>query len=223
MIRRLLENWPLKLFSLLVAVSVWFFVVTTAKDRAVVTAPVDYLGLEDDLVISGPRPHTIEVEIDAFRWVMRRATPETVRARVDLRGVREGDNVVYVSPTEIETPPGVTIVRLTPSRVHVAVVAATRRTVRVAADVRGEPAQGHRVHRVTLQPPAVQIKGPRSTIERRDVVPTTPVDVSGGRTTLTRTVALALPDSVEATGDPTVQVTVEIRPEDSMSTKETRR
>jgi YbbR domain-containing protein len=115
------------------------------------------------------------------------------------------------------------IVRLTPSRLHVAVVAAARRTVRVAAEVRGEPASGHRVHRVTAEPPAVQIKGPRSTIERRDVVATTPVDVSGGRATLTRTVALALPDSVEATGGPTVQVTVEIRPEESMSTKETRR
>ena len=45
---------------------------------------------------------------------------------------------------------------------------------------------------------------------------TAPVDVSGIRQSITQSVGLLLPDSVYATTQRTVQVTVEIRPEDSM-------
>jgi hypothetical protein len=47
-------------------------------------------------------------------------------------------------------------------------------------------------------------------------VDTAPVDVTGSRQSITQNVGLLLPDSVYATTQRTVQVTVEIRPEDSM-------
>jgi YbbR domain-containing protein len=45
------------------------------------------------------------------------------------------------------------------------------------------------------------------------------VDVSGIRQTVTRSVGLLLPDAVYATTQRTVQVTVEVRPEDAMRTR----
>ena len=71
--------------------------------------------------------------------------------------------------------------------------------------VAGIPAPGHVVDRVTAEPASVQIKGPRTTIEGRDAVPT-----------VARTVTLALPESVIATKERAVLVIVEIRPEEEM-------
>jgi YbbR domain-containing protein len=66
--------------------------------------------------------------------------------------------------------------------------------------------------RVDAEPPPVQVKGPRALVEERATVDTAPVDVTGARQSLTRTVGLVLPDSVYPTTQRTVQVTVEIRP-----------
>ncbi|MBI1735831.1 MAG: hypothetical protein HYR51_11715 [Candidatus Rokubacteria bacterium] len=91
----------------------------------------------------------------------------------------------------------------------------TVRALRIAPDVRGEPAPGYVVEGVVVEPPAVQVVGPRSTIERRDTVTTAPVDVSG-RETVADTVALALPDSLRPVRPMGVRVTVRIRSEEGM-------
>ena len=66
-----------------------------------------------------------------------------------------------------------------------------------------------------LLPIAVQVKGPRSTIEARDTVQTAPIDVAGRRSSVTRSVGLALPDAVSPVNDGKVQVTVDIRSVDA--------
>lgn len=96
----------------------------------------------------------------------------------------------------------------------------TARTVRIVADVRGQPATGYAIERVLVDPAAVQLVGPRSTIERRETVATEPVDVSGRRSTLARTVAVALPDGVKLVRDTGVRVTVQIRAEDRMQQRQ---
>ena len=92
----------------------------------------------------------------------------------------------------------------------------TVRAVTIAPDVRGAPAAGYVVERIVVEPAAVQVVGPRSTIERRDTVTTAPVDVSGRRETVADTVALALPDAVRPLRPTGVRVTVRIRSEEGM-------
>ena len=78
------------------------------------------------------------------------------------------------------------------------------------------PASGFTIRRVQVEPSAVSIKGPRSTIDARGEISTLPVDVSGSRRTVTQSVGLMLPASTYLTRERTVQVTVEIA-EDGMS------
>ena len=92
----------------------------------------------------------------------------------------------------------------------------TVRALRVAPDVRGVPASGYILEHIFVEPAAVQVVGPRSTIERRDTVTTVPVDVSGRRETVADTVALALPEAVRPLRPTGVRVTVRIRSEEGM-------
>ena len=59
----------------------------------------------------------------------------------------------------------------------------------------------------------VSVEGPRSTIETRESVQTTPVDVAGRRNSVTQSVGLAFPDSALAVNPGRVQVTVDIQAE----------
>ena len=77
----------------------------------------------------------------------------------------------------------------------------------------GVPAAGYRLTDVRVDPIVVAVKGPRSTIEARDSIETTPVDVAGRRSSVTQSVGLAFPHSVSAVDAGSVQVRVDIQAE----------
>jgi YbbR domain-containing protein len=216
MIRALYQNWQRKLLAGLLAAGVWLFVASAQRVEIALAVPVEYVGLEGPLVLAGPHREMVEVHLQAGRGAAERVTPASVRVRVDVARLQEGENIVYLVPERVETPPGVRVTRVSPAWASVRLVQAATRTVPVVPRLLGEPADDHVVGRVIVDPPTVQIKGPRTTIEARDAVDTLPVDVSGQREPLTRTVGLALPDSVYPVNQRAVAVTVEIQPEDKM-------
>jgi YbbR domain-containing protein len=213
MLRAVTEHWQLKLLALLLALGLWFFVGSAERSEIALALPVEYFGLEDPLTLDGPRREMVDVQVQATRWAAARVSPATVRVRVDVSGLREGDNVVHLVPDSVQVPPGVRVIRVAPAWTTVRTARATTRTVQVVAQVQGRPAADHVLGPVVVDPATVEIKGPRTTIEGRKVVETLPVDVSGRRAPVTQAVGLALPDSVYLVDRRTVSVTVEIRPQ----------
>jgi YbbR domain-containing protein len=216
MLRVLCRDWQLKLLALILAVGLWLFVGTAQRTEVALAVPVEYMGLEGPLALDGPRQETVEVQVQASRWAAGRVSPASVRVRVDVIGLREGDNLVHLLPESVEAPIGVRVTRVAPAWARVRVVRATTKIVPVVARVLGRPAPAYVLRQVLVQPATVEIKGPRTTIESRTAVDTLPVDVSGHRDAVTRTVGLALPDSIYPVDRRTVEVTVDIRPEGTM-------
>jgi YbbR domain-containing protein len=210
------RDWQLKLLSLVLAVGLWLFVGTAQRTEIALAVPVEYVGLEGPLALDGPRQESVDVQVQATRWSEERVNPTSLKVRVDVSGLREGDNLVHLLPESVEAPRGVRVTRVTPAWAPVRAVRATTKTVTVVARVLGRPAPAHVLRRVVVEPATVRIKGPRTTIESRTAVDTLPVDVSGHREATTRVVGLALPDSIYAIDQRTVEVTVDIRPEETM-------
>ena len=215
MLAVLRRNWQLKLGAVLVAFALWLFVGSRDKSQVSVAAAVEYVGLEGDRVLVGKPQDIVDVQLEAPRWAMTRITPDNVRVRVDLARVGDGESVVPLSPAHVEAPPGAAVTGLSPAWLRVAVTSALVKSVRVVPQIQGSPAPGHVVARVVADPPVVEVKGPRPSLERRSAIPTAPVDVSGSRESVTQPVGLLLPDSIYPTRDRTVQVTVDIRAEET--------
>src|SRR5262245_14567757 len=216
MLRALGRDWQLKLLAILLAAGLWLFVGTAQRREIALLVPVEYVGLEGPFALDRPRQEMVEVQVQASRWAAERVSPTSVRVRVDVAGLREGDNLVHLQPESVEAPSGVRVTRVAPAWATVRVTRASTKTVPVIARVLGLPAPAHVLRRVVVQPPTVEIKGPHTTIEARTAVDTLPVDVSGRREALTRTVGLALPESIYPVDRRTVEVTVDIRPEETM-------
>jgi YbbR domain-containing protein len=199
MLRVLTAHWELKIGAVVVAFTLWFFVATSEHAQLGLATPVEYVGLAPELVVVTGQRESVDVQVRAVRSVVARLGPETMRVQVDLTGLREGDTVVQLTPSDVQLPPGATVTRIVPQ-------------------VRGMPASGYTIRRVQVEPSAVSIKGPRSTIDARGEISTLPVDVSGSRRTVRQSVGLMLPASTYLTRERerTVQVTVEIA-EDGMS------
>ena len=216
MSRVLTAHWELKLIAIVVAFTLWFFVATSEHAQLGLATPVEYVGLPPELVLVAGQRESVDVQVRAVRSVAARLNPETVRVHVDLTGLAEGDTVVQLTPSDVHTPAGATVTRITPARLALTVAAAATTTAAVVPQVRGTPASGYVIQRVRVEPSAVRIKGPRSTIESRGEISTLPVDVSGTHRTVVQNVGLMLPASTYLTRERTVEVTVEIA-EDGMS------
>jgi YbbR domain-containing protein len=210
-------HWELKVVALVMAFVLWLFVVSTDKSQLGLAAPVEYGGLGSDIVIVGPRSDTVDVEVQALRWAVARLTAQDVRVHVDLEGMPIGESVVAIGPEQVTAPPGVRVTRITPARLRLTLARAAVARLAVTAQLRGQPAAGFVVAAVSVQPETVQVRGPKSTMERRASIETEAVDVSGSQTDVIRTVGLVLPESMEVVKDRAVQVKVEIRKRGSRS------
>jgi YbbR domain-containing protein len=87
----------------------------------------------------------------------------------------------------------------------------TPQIVPVQVQIQGEVARGYNIVNIEREPQTVLVTGSLETLQSLDSLQTAPVDVSGASTTLTRSVALQLPNGVR-TERPNVTVTVEIEP-----------
>src|SRR4029453_7181418 len=216
MLRVLFGQWQLKLLSLALAVGLWLFVASTEPREIMLAVPVEYVGLEGSLTIEGPRREAVDVQVHAPRWAAGAVSPATVRVQVDVGRLREGDNLVPLHPDAFTVPAGVRVTRVAPGWVTVRVIRTATRSVRIVPRIQGRPAFSFVVAPIGVDPSIFQIRGPRTTIESRTAVEPLPVDVSGRREAVTQMVGLELPESVVAMERRAVQVTVDIRPEDTM-------
>lgn len=206
-----IRNWQLKLLALVLAVSLWVFVVTAEKTEVVVALPIELHSVPPGLEVVGDRPERAEVHLSGLRTSLARLASEPVRARLSLVGARPGEMVLRLQPDHLELPRGVTAVRISPATVRVTIDTSRSARVKVLPRLSGVVAPGHRVAAVKVIPEEVEIAGPASQVDRIDQVFTEPVDISGESGRLERTVSIVpLGDAIRVAGTRTARVVVEV-------------
>lgn len=214
------RHWPLKLASLAIAVGLWLLVAVADRVHLAVSAPIEYVGVPADVLLIPDERDRVDLQLQVARFAANRVGADSVRVRVNVAPLAEGENRVLLSAGDVQAPPGVRVVRINPASLRVVVLPAAEATLPVTPQLRGQPAPGYAVARVVVEPSSVAVRGPRSTIGTRDTIETAPVDITGSRATVTQTVGLVLPEMVYPVRGGTVQVTVDIRPERAASRKD---
>jgi hypothetical protein len=114
----LTQHWELKLLALGVSMVLWAFVTTSEKADLILAAPLELDNIPAGLEVKGERPDTVDVQLHGLRGALARIGTDRVKARLNLSGAREGEVTVRVLPEQITVPPGITVVRVSPSRVR---------------------------------------------------------------------------------------------------------
>jgi hypothetical protein len=92
---------------------------TSEKAEVVLAAPVELDAIPQGLEVVGDRPESVDVQLHGLRAVLSRVGPEQVRAHVSLAGARAGEVVIRLVPDQVSAPSGVTVLRVSPSRLRV--------------------------------------------------------------------------------------------------------
>jgi hypothetical protein len=120
----LTHNWELKLLALGFSVLLWLFVMTNEKSDRIVSVPIEFYGVPSGLALGPERPDSVDVQLQALRGSFARLAPNQVKARVNLAGAAPGEVAVHLAPEQFTVPAGITVVRISPSRIQVVLEAA---------------------------------------------------------------------------------------------------
>ena len=124
------QHWELKLLALGFSVALWFFVMTSEKSDLVFSVAIEFDGVPPGLALTDERPDSVDVQLHGLRGTLARLAPEQVKAHVSLAGVGPGEVMLRLSPDQVVVPPGVTVLRVNPSRIRLVLTAAAPRSER---------------------------------------------------------------------------------------------
>ncbi len=186
-IRKLLmEHWSIKLLSLGLSLTLWFYVTSKGKTEMTLNVPLELRNIPQALAIVGDVAGALDVRIQGQERVLRDITiGKKVFGVIDLSLCRAGENVVPISPDDIRRPSGVTVMHLSLSETRVRLEPLVRRSVRLKPVLHGTPASGVHVAAVTVSPAKITVEGPSSIIQTLDVLQTMPIDIQGAGDSMT--------------------------------------
>ena len=193
MIRWLATNLRTFLWALAMALAVWVAAVTSADPDEVRQypdpIPVEVIGQDPGLVITGDVPKQVELTLRAPRSVWQRLLSEgdDIRAILDLSGLSSGEHMLDIQ-VQISINP-VRIISKTPETATVTLEPLASQTFPVNLNIGGEPAIGYQAGDPVLDPKEITVSGPQSLVERVKQVRAS-INLSDVRESIEQTVTL---------------------------------
>jgi YbbR domain-containing protein len=193
MIRWLATNFRTFLWAFVMAVAVWVAAVSVADPDEVRQypnpIPVEIIGQDPSLVITGDVPKQIELTLRAPSsiWESMLNNEGDIRAILDLSGLSTGEHTLTIQ-IQISTRP-VRIVSANPRTVTLTLEPLKTQTLPVDVNVTGEPAIGYRAGDPILDPKEITISGPQSQVDRVVKV-RVPMNLAGVRENVEQTVTV---------------------------------
>lgn len=120
--RLFFHNWHLKLFSLILAFLLWASYTSESQVEIGYLVPVEFSGVSEVLELSGDVPAQVHIRLRGRSAVLRRLTPADLAVTVSLDATPAGDTLILLSRQQIDLPPGVEVVRFSPSQIRIRLV-----------------------------------------------------------------------------------------------------
>ena len=193
MYRWLFRNWSLKLISLVIAVLMWYFVAAQEKAEVTIKVPVELTNVPQQAMVVGEMVSELEVRLSGPRALIRRVPEMRSPKTINLSNLPMGDHNFQIAPEDLRFPPGIRVLRISPSSLTLQLVRRVTKKVPVRPVLKGKPAPGHEVKEVIFSPREVEITGSAEDLKEVDWLWTTPLDVEGLKETATVKANLRLP------------------------------
>jgi YbbR domain-containing protein len=190
----ILQNWFLKVVSLLLATLLWAAVSKQASSEIGLDVPLEYRNIPSQLEITGDMTNTIQVRLRGSSNVIKGITAKDVSTTIDLGKMRTGEKIVALSPQNVQAPFGAEVIRVNPSTVRFTLERTVTKTVDIVPTVAGQPTNGFDVGQVFVSPNTVEVEGPESRVDTLSSIATTPIRLDRKQSSFEQTADLDVPD-----------------------------
>jgi len=171
------ENIGLKIISLILAVSLWLFVVGEETSEIGLSIPVEIINVPPDLAVTNDVIDDINLRVSGPRRMIRRLAGETLSKIIDLQDAQAGIINFDISSEDLPLPHGVKITRLSPTSVTLQLEKIEQKKINILPVLQGSPPAGYEVVSVRFIPNEVIVSGPTSVLASLDTLWTKPITV----------------------------------------------
>lgn len=153
------------LLAVVLALALWLYVTAKANPPAIQDfsqpLPISTSGLSNNLAVTNTLGSAfVRIQVNNHNGPV---TPASFQAYVDLSNARPLTEFV---PVKVVSDPGIQVLKVSPSRVRVQIVAFVTRPVPVRIHVTGVPPSGYTADAVQVQPTTINVSGPRIEVDR---------------------------------------------------------
>jgi YbbR domain-containing protein len=209
--KNVLENWHLKLLSLVVAFVLFAVSRQPSREIMLVNVPLEFINIATGLEISGEIPAAVNVRLRGPRDLVQGITANQLEVKADLSNKTAGERVVQLKPTDVIKPDKVEVRRIEPQTIELMLEPTRRKVVPIEAQFVGAVAEGYERLAVRLEPATVMIEGPESRVEQITKILTESVPLTERRTNFQMMVDLETgKQGVRIPNSLPIQLTVEI-------------
>jgi YbbR domain-containing protein len=180
------DNWGIKLVSLVLSVTLWFYVTSKGKSEMTLMVPLELRNTPRNMAVVGNVTGYIDVRVQGQERLLRDITVgKKVGGILDLSLAQAGENIVRLSPDDIKRPSGVSVTHISPTEITVKLEPLLRKSFRLKPVLRGAPGSGYRITGTKVMPSRITIEGPGSAVSVFDRLQTMPIDIQGATQTVT--------------------------------------
>jgi len=207
--RVFVQNFGIKLISLLLAIGLWLVVSRDPVAEMELQVPIEFRNVPQNLEIDSASFTQAQVRVRGPGRLIHRLRATDVRAEIDLASVKPGSRTFDLTSRNVRVPQDLEVVQIIPSQFQLSFDDRMTRRVEVRPRVTGSFAEGIRVAQVIAEPSSIMIAGPRRRVEAVEAATTDPVDASGAMDRASFVTQAYVPDPLIQVVHPTpVRVTV---------------
>jgi hypothetical protein len=171
------RNLGLKLFSLAAAFGLWLGYSGSRELTTSLPVSVQYRNIPKDLEISSNIVEQVHLMLRGPAPLLARLTASQLPVVIDLGSIsRPGTNTFTITRMNVGLPAGVVLERAIPAQIQLRTEPRIQRQARVLPTFENIPADMH-VESWQIDPPLLNLVGPRSRVDAIDTVHTDPVDL----------------------------------------------
>lgn len=191
------ENLWLKLASVFLAVTFWFFVMSSGRSVVIKEVQVQYTNLPQSLEMVD-MVNKVNIVIEGQKRLVSALNQDDISVIVDLANMNSGKHLYQLSKNNISLPKSLLITSISPETLHLTLEERLKKNVPIKPVVVGSPEEGLALERIKIEPERVSISGPKSLIKRTYIVKTEPIDISGIYENIEHTVFLDISPNIKA-------------------------
>lgn len=210
-INLLTDNLFIKMWALVLAVGLWFYVAGEETVQTDLKIPIQ-LVLASGMVVTEQKIDVINISVSGRKEVISKLTEKELVSQIDLTSYTEPKTVVFsIERKYLPLAPEVNILQMVPERLEVKIDRLEQKVMPVRVETFGEPAPGYKVEGFIIDPISALVKGPEGYLKDLVYIDTEPVDVTGRQKSFRKMVPLkSIPMLGEKSPPQFVEVVVKI-------------
>ena len=178
----ILRNLGLKILALAIGILVWFVLSARTRERISERSyriALSVVNIPPRTIIASPLASAVDVRVRGPFTALRQVDSTKLEAVVDLQGADKGEKIYRLSPDDINIPPEIEVMSISPGELRIVLDAVADRVLPIAANLTGSPAAGYTVADVTVEPRSARVEGPATSLSRMKTITTDPVSLEG--------------------------------------------